>query len=137
MESHQDHLKLWFQLTIEQQLNCFCDLLVKVAITESLNSTSFTTCHCLSRESMAVYVNGLKQKSQTWQGESDLLLAEPRRRLSTQNNQIFRMTRAAESRPPLMQSLGKHWIPPLALAVRGRCIDNGFANSCLADVAHR
>ena len=63
VESHQDRLKLWFQLTLEQQLNCFCDSLAKAAVTESLSDMSPHRQQRLPRESVAVYVNGLKQTS--------------------------------------------------------------------------
>ena len=36
VESHQDRYKLWDQLTLEQQLNCYCDTLAKDAVTRSL-----------------------------------------------------------------------------------------------------
>ena len=63
VESHQDRLKLWFQLSLEQQLNCLCDSLAKEAVTSSLADLSPVTTGRLPRESVAVYVNGLKQTS--------------------------------------------------------------------------
>ena len=62
-ESHQDRLKLWFQLSLEQQLNCECNTLAKEAVTTSLlDMTPMITRH-LPQESVAVHVNGLEQTS--------------------------------------------------------------------------
>ena len=63
VESHQDRLKLWFQLSLEQQLNCECDTLAKEAVTSSLSDLTPMITRRLPRESVAVYVNGLKQTS--------------------------------------------------------------------------
>ena len=63
VESHQDRLKLWFQLSLEQQLNCECDTLAKEAVTTSLSDLTPMITRRLPRESVAVYVNGLKQTS--------------------------------------------------------------------------
>ena len=63
VESHQDRLKLWFQLSLEQQLNCLCDTLAKEAVTMSLADLTPPTTYRLPRESVAVYVEGLKQTS--------------------------------------------------------------------------
>ena len=40
VQSHQDRYKLWHQLTIEQQLNCYCDTLAKDSVAHSLNITT-------------------------------------------------------------------------------------------------
>jgi len=50
-------------LTIEQQLNCFCDTLAKDAVVRSLNITSAPSQQRLAQESVAVFVGGLKQTS--------------------------------------------------------------------------
>jgi hypothetical protein len=63
VESHQDRYKLWHQLTIEQQLNCYCDTLAKDAVTRSLLTNAIPTQQRLPKESVAVYVRGLKQTS--------------------------------------------------------------------------
>ncbi len=63
VESHQDRYKLWHQLTIEQQLNCYCDTLAKDAVTRSLLTNTIPTQQRLPKESVAVYVRGLKQTS--------------------------------------------------------------------------
>ena len=36
VDSHQDRHKLWWQLTLEEQLNCVCDKLAKAAVTASM-----------------------------------------------------------------------------------------------------
>ena len=60
--SHQDDLKLWHQLTIEQQLNCIADSLAKQAVHQSLDpSHSHTMLQTLPHERAAVYVNNIKQ----------------------------------------------------------------------------
>ncbi|KAL7535345.1 hypothetical protein ACHAXR_006437 [Thalassiosira sp. AJA248-18] len=60
--SHQDDLKLWNQLTIEQQLNCMVDTLAKQAVHSSLSPSSPRTFKLtLPHERAAVYVDGKKQ----------------------------------------------------------------------------
>ena len=64
VESHQDDFKLWHQLTLEQQLNCECDILAKQAVESSLSPRSPRYSHQrLPRESAAVFVHGIKQTS--------------------------------------------------------------------------
>ena len=64
VESHQDRLKLWHQLSIEQQLNCFCDSLAKSAVTSGLGTPRpHRSQQRLPRESVAVFVAGRKQTS--------------------------------------------------------------------------
>ena len=55
VESHQDRYKLWWQLPLEQQLNCICDDLAKAVVRSSLGSTARTAPQLrLPRESAAV-----------------------------------------------------------------------------------
>ena len=64
VESHQDRYKLWWQLPLEQQLNCICDDLAKAAVRSSLGSTARTAPQLrLPRESAAVFIAGIKQTS--------------------------------------------------------------------------
>ena len=61
VQSHQDRYKLWHQLTIEQQLNCYCDTLAKDSVARNLLITTAPLQQRLPRESVAVFVGGLKQ----------------------------------------------------------------------------
>ena len=64
VESHQDRYKLWWQLPLEQQLNCICDNLAKAVVRSSLGSTARTAPQLrLPRESAAVFIAGIKQTS--------------------------------------------------------------------------
>jgi len=62
---HQDRHKCWEQLTIEQQLNCLCDLLAKAAVSRSIIRTRDRDINCqrLPQERAAVIVGGVKQTS--------------------------------------------------------------------------
>ena len=69
MESHHDRYKLWFQLSLKQQLNCWCDSLAKNAVYLSLSPTSPSNRNLrLPREHAAVYVRGVKQTSDVSKG---------------------------------------------------------------------
>lgn len=64
VESHQDRYKLWTQLTVEQRLNCDCDMLAKRAVTEGmLGATRTAASQLLPRERVAVIIDGVKQTS--------------------------------------------------------------------------
>ena len=64
VRAHQDDIKLWHQLTLLQQLNCIYDTLVKAAVTRSLTTTVRRILEqVLPKESVAVFVGGIKQTS--------------------------------------------------------------------------
>ena len=62
VESHQDRYKLWYHLTTEQQLNCYCDSLAKEAVLQGMTAPR-TGKQRLPRESAAVFIQGCKQTS--------------------------------------------------------------------------
>ena len=62
VQSHQDRYKLWHHLTIEQQLNCYCDSLAKEAVLRA-QSQRRPGKQTLPRESAAVFIQGRKQTS--------------------------------------------------------------------------
>ena len=64
VESHQDRYKLWFQLSLVQQLNCLCDSLAKSAVAWSIEpgSPDNRNPH-LPRESAAIYIRSVNQTS--------------------------------------------------------------------------
>ena len=55
VESHQDRLKLWFQLSLEHKLNCECDTLAKEVVTTRLLDLTPMITHRLPQESVAVF----------------------------------------------------------------------------------
>jgi len=63
VESHQDRYKLWWQLPIEQQLNCLCDDLAKAAVRSSISADRRRLQQQLPQESAAVFIAGMKQTS--------------------------------------------------------------------------
>ena len=64
VESHQDRYKLWYQLTLPQQLNCLCDGLAKSAVHLSMSPSSPRNDNLRLRGGgAAVYVRGVKQTS--------------------------------------------------------------------------
>lgn len=61
VDSHQDRHKLWWQLTLEEQLNCVCDELAKAAVTASMTSPlPRAGKQLLPLEKAAVFVSGNK-----------------------------------------------------------------------------
>ena len=61
VDSHQDRKKLWWQLTLEEQLNCVCDYLAKSAVSRSMmNSLPARGQQLLPMETAAVFVDGVK-----------------------------------------------------------------------------
>jgi len=61
VDSHQDRHKLWWQLTLEEQLNCVCDGLAKAAIVASMERPlPRPGKQLLPLERAAVFVNGNK-----------------------------------------------------------------------------
>ena len=64
VSGHQDRHKLWWQLSLVEQLNCVCDGLAKAAVTRSLmDATPRTDRYLLSLEHEAVYVGDDKSKT--------------------------------------------------------------------------
>ena len=62
VESHQDCYKMWWQLLIEQQLNCICNELEKAAVCQSIDFNVRAAPQLrLPRESAAVFISGMKQ----------------------------------------------------------------------------
>jgi hypothetical protein len=61
VDSHQDRHKLWWQLTLEEQLNCVCDGLAKAAVSRSMEDPLPRNINqLLPLEKAAVFVNGNK-----------------------------------------------------------------------------
>ena len=59
--AHQDKKKTWWQLSLEEQLNCVCDGLAKAAVYRSLmDKTPHTNTYLLPLEKAAVIVKGEK-----------------------------------------------------------------------------
>ncbi len=65
VESHQDLILEWDDLTLEQRLNCTCDTLAKSAVSQSVLSPLRPKDYqyLLPRESAAVFISGVKQTS--------------------------------------------------------------------------
>ncbi len=60
-DAHQDRKKLWWQLTLEEQLNCVCDSLAKVTIIRGMTRRmGRMTIHLLPCEKAAIIVNRYK-----------------------------------------------------------------------------
>src|SRR6056300_803772 len=61
VDAHQDRHKLWWQLTLEEQLNCVCDSLAKAAVSRSMETPLPRDIkQLLPLEKAAVFVNGIK-----------------------------------------------------------------------------
>ena len=62
VSGHQDRYKLWWQLTLAEQLNCVCDGLAKAAVFRSIQQRdSRNERFLLPLERAAVFVSGVKQ----------------------------------------------------------------------------
>ena len=69
VEAHMDHHKQWNQLSKKQQLNCYCDKLARRVVRSTLNTYSppFGK-QVLPKESVAVFIGGVKQNSDVAKG---------------------------------------------------------------------
>ena len=69
VESKMDPHKHWNQLSTKQQLNCYCDMLSKRVVRSTLNPDSppFGK-QVLPKESVAVFIGGVKQTSDVAKG---------------------------------------------------------------------
>ena len=64
VSGHQDRYKLWWQLTLAEQLNRVCDGLAKAAVFRIIQQRdSRTERFLLPLERAAVFVSGVKQTS--------------------------------------------------------------------------
>lgn len=66
VKSHMDDSLTWEQLTLEQQLNCNCDMLAKSSVhraIENLRDVSSSITHPLPKEAVALYVDNHKVTS--------------------------------------------------------------------------
>ena len=64
VDSHMDRVRLWHQLSLEQQLNCLCDNLAKMAVAHSIHQgLRHPGKQLLPCEDAAVYVEGRKATS--------------------------------------------------------------------------
>ena len=65
VDSHQDKHKLWWHLTLEEQLNCVCDGLAKKAVHRSMTRLPGPEeRYLLPEERAAVFVDGKKLTSE-------------------------------------------------------------------------
>ena len=61
VDSHQDKKRFWWQLSLEEQLNCVCDGLAKAAVYRSMAGRAARKgVQLLPREKAAIVVNGTK-----------------------------------------------------------------------------
>ena len=64
VDGHMDWYLLWHQMTLQQQLNCICNGLAKSAVARAIRlGMRRESKQLLSREDVAVYINGQKATS--------------------------------------------------------------------------
>ena len=61
MDAHQDEKKLWWQMSLAEQLNCVCDSLAKLAVRESMHiKAKSAEPRFLPREKAAIVIDNHK-----------------------------------------------------------------------------